>query len=76
MSSNCAAIFSLTDVIDADAFPPVDEPEEHSQTREVQYGRTLPSDDGNWATLDDIERDHIDRTLVRTFYNQMRRLVC
>jgi len=65
-----AAIFTMDDVIDVDTFPPVVEPAAPCISSDTPVGVPRRSTDAAWSTLDDVERDHIDRTLVHTFYNQ------
>jgi len=65
-----AAIFTMADVIDADAFPPVVEPANSCDSSVKPAELTQCNSHSEWSTLDDVERDHIDRTLIHTFYNQ------
>jgi DNA-binding NtrC family response regulator len=64
-----AAVFTMSDVIDAGAFSfAADAP---ATTALANVAPTLiPEGNSSWSTLDDIERAHIDRTLAHTFYNQ------
>jgi DNA-binding NtrC family response regulator len=68
-----AAVFASGDVIDADAFGFLDE----VRPSAAQIGASAPAPEvlspacGNsWSTLDDVEREHITRTLAHTYFNQ------
>jgi DNA-binding NtrC family response regulator len=65
-----AAIFTMGNIIDVDAFPPVVEPANPCLTSLSLAVQAQRTNDSVWSTLDDVERDHIDRTLIHTFYNQ------
>jgi len=67
-----AVIFSHDDVLDCDAFPQLDSVAR--PTGEESFEPTTPrlfeSDDDAWPSLDDVQREHIRKTLEETAFNR------